>query len=551
MWRNDVKTNRKQSLLALTILVVVGIVFFLYWGNQKEVWFCDEIYTYESSNGFEQQWPATYTNIWMTGEDVEDFFSADSDSLSLKAISDRLYNDHVPLYFWLFRILSFFLFKGSGTIWIGLTLNLFFYLMVLVVGYQVFERLTGKPIMSAVAMVLTSVVNRLMLQQATTLRMYMMLLWAEMFLILGGLWILKSLNKKKMSIWIFAYLYMVSVIGLLTHYHYWVFYAVTAASFCIWLIILGLKASGVKGFWKAKEFRYVLAWIGNFVAALMTTIVLFPYCRWNLNRGKGQTALHSMFDFSAKKLEQIIWGFERLSATFWGERIPYMFGLFIIFACIIGGAIILYKQNAKKKVLGVILTVVSCLGYQVIVCFTMPDVWEERYLWGGFSIIAWCFAYCTIVLIEFICSLIKTDKTRKICSNLICLLLSAVVLFCQVSIIDNGKGIVYLINEEKNVVLLEENKDIPWVVYGPTGGVYSYYDWLMAEKICFMSEDQSDESVTALLELQDEEKFILYCFEEYVPIVTELFENKLNINITCEYLTQSTNLKVYVCTITE
>ena len=55
MWRNDVKTNRKQSLLALTILVVVGIVFFLYWGNQKEVWFCDEIYTYESSNGFEQQ----------------------------------------------------------------------------------------------------------------------------------------------------------------------------------------------------------------------------------------------------------------------------------------------------------------------------------------------------------------------------------------------------------------------------------------------------------------------------------------------------------------
>ena len=66
-----------------------------------------------------------------------------------------------------------------------------------------------------------------------------------------------------------------------------------------------------------------------------------------------------------------------------------------------------------------------------------------------------------------------------------------------------------------------------------------------------MSEDQSDESVTALLELQDEEKFILYCFEEYVPIVTELFENKLNINITCEYLTQSTNLKVYVCTITE
>ena len=118
--KNVIKVIDYKYMLGILIMIM-GIITFLFWVSKKEVWFCDEIYTYESSNGFEQQWPATYTNIWMTGEDVEDFFSADSDSLSLKAISDRLYNDHVPLYFWVFRILSFFLFKGSGTIWIGLT----------------------------------------------------------------------------------------------------------------------------------------------------------------------------------------------------------------------------------------------------------------------------------------------------------------------------------------------------------------------------------------------------------------------------------------------
>lgn len=49
----------------------------------------------------------------MTGEDVEAFFAADWDRLSLNDITIRLYNDHVPLYFWLFRMISLFSSKGA------------------------------------------------------------------------------------------------------------------------------------------------------------------------------------------------------------------------------------------------------------------------------------------------------------------------------------------------------------------------------------------------------------------------------------------------------
>ena len=44
-------------------LLIVGIINFLYWGNKKEVWFCDEIYTYESANGFEQGWHSIYETV--------------------------------------------------------------------------------------------------------------------------------------------------------------------------------------------------------------------------------------------------------------------------------------------------------------------------------------------------------------------------------------------------------------------------------------------------------------------------------------------------------
>ena len=37
------------------VLLAVGAASFFYWGGKKEVWFCDEIYTYESSNGLDRK----------------------------------------------------------------------------------------------------------------------------------------------------------------------------------------------------------------------------------------------------------------------------------------------------------------------------------------------------------------------------------------------------------------------------------------------------------------------------------------------------------------
>ena len=299
---------KKQTMWIGLLLLVLGAITFAYWGSQKQIWFCDEIYTYESANGFEQDWPAEHTGEWLTGADVESFFAADSETLSLNDISIRLYSDHVPLYFWLFRILSFYIFKGSGTIWIGLSLNLVFYLFFLGLVYKVFCYLTEKPVTSGICVIITCIVNRLVLEQATTLRMYMMLLLAEGMLLIGGFWILRDVQRKKMSPWVFIYLFAVSLFGFLTHYDFWIFYALTAASFCLWLLLIAVRKQkkGIGSFFTSRELRYVLAWTGNFTVSIFTTTLLFPYCKWNLNRGKGETALQSVFDFSSEKLPHFL-----------------------------------------------------------------------------------------------------------------------------------------------------------------------------------------------------------------------------------------------------
>lgn len=552
MGRNINQSRQKIQILGIALaLLVFGTISLLFWGSKKQVWFCDEIYSYQSANGFEQDWPATYVDEWMTGTEVEAFFAADGDRLDLNAITVRLYNDHVPLYFWLFRIVSFFFFKGSGSIWIGLSINLFFYLFLLETIYFLFLRLVKSPVLSGIVVVLSFIFNRLVIEQATFLRMYMMLLWAQVLLLFAGMWVLESVWKNKLSPLSFIGLYLISVIGFLIHYDFWVFYAVTAAFCCMWLLVMAVKRRG-KLFWRSMEFGCVLIWCADFALALFSTILIFPYCRWNLNSGKGQTALHSLFDFSTTKLKQIIWGYERLSGIVFGESVPVAAGLLLMFGCIIGGGILLYKNKEKKQLTGLVLTVLIAQGYQLAVCFTMPAGWEERYLWGTFTLMMLCMVWGGILLLRFGFSKINEDRIRRLGIYATGVILSACIFTGELIIIDSGRGIAYLFQEEKDVDVLKANADIPWIVYGPAIegfsaiGVYSYYDWLIPEKICFLTTEDTIEDRWAIKELQGENRFILYLYEEYFPHALELFEQELGRELEGKYLFPSTYLSVYL-----
>lgn len=539
-------TDKKKNAAAFLIgvlLLTAGTLSLLYWGNRKQIWFIDEIYTYESANGFEQDYPTARPDQWMTGEDVDAFFAADMDTLSLNEIAARLYTDHVPLYFWLFRMVSLFFFKGSGTIWIGLSINLFFYLIFLGLVYRLSLWLTQNPLLSGVATLLTCVVNRLIVQQITFVRMYMMLLWAELMVLLGGLWILQKIKQNKMSAGVLLYLFLVSVAGFLTHYYFWIFYAAEAVVFCLWLLIRAVR-KGRKNFRSSMEFQYVLAWFSDLAISLFIAVQLFPYCRWNLRIDNAYRAKRSLFIFSTKKLEQIAWGYECLSTFLFGDFLPVAAGLLIIFGCIIGGMIILYRKKEYQKLAGLCLTVLTAQLYQLIVCFTLPAAWYERYLWGSTTMMMLCMAWGAILLLQACLSKIADKRMRRISQWTIGVVLSVCILAAEILIIDDGKGIRYLFFEEKDVDQLQENSDIPWIVYGVLD-IYSFYDWRIPEQICFLTWTDSEEDQAAVQAMQSE-SFILYVYDDHYSDALAFLEQALGRKPEAEYLTKSTNFNVYL-----
>lgn len=538
------RTKNLKTIIIGLLLLTAGTLSLLYWGSMKEIWFCDEIYSYQSANGFEQDWPMNSPDQWMTGKDVDAFFAADWDRLSFNDITVRLFNDHVPLYFWLFRAVSFFFFKGSGTIWIGLSINLLFYLVFLGLGYLLFCRLTKNPLTAGMIMFLTCIVNRLVLEQITILRMYMMLLLAETLLLLGGFWILREVSKDKLSPGVFFYLFFVGAAGLLTHYDFWIFYAAQASCFCLWLLIQAFGKNGKK-FWSAAAFRYVAVWCLSFVLSLLATIWLFPYCKWNLNKGKGQMALTSLLDFSGEKIKQIAAGYERLSLSLFGDAVPVSAGLLLIFGCILCGGILLCQKKQYRILAGFVLTVLTAQAYQFVVCFTMPAGFEERYLWGCYTIMMLCMAWGAVLLLQALFSGIKNRKTCKIAQWTAGLVLSVCILAGELSIVDGGRGIPYLFYEEKDLDRLKENSDIPWIVYGGAADVYSCYDWRIPARICFLSPDRTPEGRTAMLDLRSE-RFVLYVYEEHLSEALTFFERELGRTPKAKFLTKSTNYTVYL-----
>ncbi|MBE5872830.1 MAG: hypothetical protein E7287_00325 [Lachnospiraceae bacterium] len=539
------KRKNKQAIWIGIIMFVIAIVSFVYWSRQKQVWFCDEVYTYESSNGFEQPWPATYTAQWMSGEDVERYLAADSDNLSFQTISANLYSDHVPLYFWIFRLVSFFFFHGSGSIWIGFVINLVFYLVFVGVLYKVLLHLTDSASVSGVIVLLSAVANRLMLEQIMTLRMYMMLLLGEGLLLLAGFLILRDLERKKMRPGAFVFLYLISVFGLLTHYHYWVFYAATAFVFCMWMLLCAWRKEKKK-FLKTLEIRSVIAWVGNFIASLLTTILLFPYCRWNLNRGKGEMALSAVFDFSAKKIKDILWGYERLSAVIFGDGFPAILGLVIIFGFSIAGGILLYKKKDYGRFTCLVITVAISQLYQLVVCFTLPAGGEERYLWGPFTFLTVCMLWGAALVLKTVFSGVKADKPRCMGLRVAATVLTVAMLMNQWLIVDGGNGIAYLFQQGKDVTLLEEHRELPWLVDGAAVDASCYFDWLIPEQICFVSGEKSEADAQAVQVLKDKEAFVLYAVPDLADDMIAFLEETLGRELSCEKLTQSTKMLVYV-----
>lgn len=513
--------NKYKSTLSIVFALIICIGVFFYWGNQKDIWFCDEVYTYESANSnYENNYTALHqTDHWVTGTDVSNILAADAFKLNFKSISDRLYLDHVPLYFYFFRIVSLICF-GSCSKWIGLSINLIFYLIMFFMLNKTYGKICKNSI-TTILCVLIVLLHPITLSGLFTIRMYLMFLC--LLLLFFDCATEKIVDNKKA-----AKLYIVTVIGLLTHYYFWVYICFFSIFFVLYLLI-------------QKKFSIICKYIIIMFLSVISMSLIFPKWLSNIfSKGsKGDTSINKIFDLSSIKDECLAAFKESLSSITMGHGI----WLILIFFTLI---LIVYAISRKSNYLFWII-LLSTFCYITFVSHTQPTA-EGRYLWVAQSILIAMLLYAAIEDILFLSNSFLKEN-NLLYSRIAIFILVGLILF----ITNNTNGrIAYLnLRPYTEKLLLVENAHIPWIVfYNNENWVFhcSLYDFIIPDQIKRVETNKTpyyDEI------LQNNNEVIVFIDEEQQTIgeVISFLVQSCHKNSSCYYEKMGTSyaLTVYKC----
>ncbi len=261
--RNPAK-KKEQYKLAIMLILIVQCVFLCVLGKQKEVYHCDEIFTYRLSNDFNS---TEVHNL----QSVHDFFVdkttvKSGEEFSYGKVYQNQVNDvHPPLYYFVFHTISSF-FTGQISKWFGLAINIFFALASSLLFFCLCNKVCKLKIISIIATVFYAFsigsVGTVMF-----LRMYSMLVFFSLLYVYLNVLLFES-NNNIVKLFLCLGLCATTITGFLTHYYFVVFAGFSSAGFFIYLIIQNFK--------KTIKFRITIAYFVSIFSGLALSVYLYP-----------------------------------------------------------------------------------------------------------------------------------------------------------------------------------------------------------------------------------------------------------------------------------
>lgn len=321
----------KKSSIYLGVVFLVTIINFVFWGCQKEGYFVDELYTYGLSNSymvpfmFEEE---GYLDSYHTGAEFFEYLTVnDEDAFQFDSVWYNQSQDvHPPLYYSLFHLVSSFC-KESISPWIGLAINLVFFLLSIFVFYKISKEVFSDEMRRylSTAMYALSVG---MLYCAVYIRMYMMLVFFVLLFFLLAIRLCKNEAGKKETIIYYLAIAATVFLGFLSHYHFVISAVVIAFCFGLYLLF-------------AKRIRPFLCYAGACVVAGLGTLVVYPYSWEHIFGGyRGKEAMENA------KNSAFLW---RLKVMFEFVNEQIFGGMFFVIAIILVLVCVISILVAKKK----------------------------------------------------------------------------------------------------------------------------------------------------------------------------------------------------------
>lgn len=474
-WLN-MKMNYKVIIGMMTALIVCLGVFF-YYGEKKEIMFCDEVYSYTVANVHGVH-IAVRDNKWYTAEEMHKRFSS-LEGYNFKDVVIGTGNDvSPPIYYCSLKAMAA-TFPTSTSKWIGLGTNLFFFIPFLMLLYWGIWKITKKPWLALSLTVLLGV-NQGMQGIALLIRMYMLFVLCMLIFYMQT----EKLNRNCGKIGIYIGLAVNTFVGFMTHYYF----AMYVALFSVFFLAEKLWQKNWKQF-----FAYLAAMIGAVAAA---TIYFPQWIRHFFGSDKGNTSITALTDWSGLGNE-VFKAFKQIgNFIFHGHA-----WLYWILLIVISVLFFMIKEKELKEIKkNCAMHLMAQMAYYCVVAHVMPSP-EERYYWAVVILqcitVLWMLAY----ILKYYGLLEKKKITAVILMGSAVYALLFPLRIQQVPYI----GVEY----KEGRLIMEQYSDTPWIIYGEKDWVLHCpaFDFLIPEQIMFHTDTSTmvyDQNIV------DRGAFVLY-----------------------------------------
>lgn len=516
---------------------------YLLGGVRKEGYHIDEIYSYGLANSYYNPFPffedEDYFMHWHDAQYLRDYITvSDEHTFAYDSVYDNQTRDVHPFLYYavLHTVCSFF--PGTFSKWYGLSVNIVFSALVLVVLYGLARRLlSDKEALLACAVYGLSAGA---VSNAVYLRMYVMLtFFVAAFTYLHVRLYLKPEDRIKRN---YTGIFILTVLGALTQYYFYVFAFFMSAFYCLFLLL-------------RKQGRRLAGYCMVMACAVAAAVGIYPSTLDHVFVGyRGTEAVNNLFHESFLGKASVFFTFVHLEV--FGGYFKEILGIVLLMVIILFArrtVTVGKEQDAvtldihvhhilrfTNKSYAVSTILISVLAYFALIA-QITTIVANRYLFP---------IYPFVILLVFagfrlLANLLPVhDGTYILC---------IVVLWCGITIQEYRKGYVdYLYagyGAIKNEMASFQDKD---VLYISDDAYPIYRDLIFLEEagrflpIPYTDFDRQLEKILPEIENR-EDGMVVYVFKEHEPqAVFDVLQGQLGY-ADFDLIAETYQSKVYLC----
>lgn len=333
-WLEKGKRIKRKYLIMFLIIWAAQMAAAFYFCVQKQGFHEDEYYTYYSTartNGFYVE-----DGQWMDRETyLDEFVVLPGRRFQYGLVKQvQSWDVHPPMYYWVFHTAAS-LVPGVFSKWIGLSVNLVLWgINIVLLAYLAYV-VSGRSEKLSLLVTFAYGLSPAALSGVVFIRMYEML---TMFVLICAILHVRAVRHMLSGRWnklqvsrCLVPMAVVTYLGFLTQYYYFIFLFYLAAAFCIWLL------------WRERKIWNCLRYGVSQGVAFVLAYLTYPSCLGQMFRGqRGAQATENFFDLS-NTVQRFRFFYELLDEYVFGKMLPVTLLLILILA------ITDYRQRSLRK----------------------------------------------------------------------------------------------------------------------------------------------------------------------------------------------------------